>query len=141
MSRRLGFFIIGSFPSRNSSDKGFRDSGSCFRLKQSSIELQYRVLNFNTGLDPRFKISGKLFCRGLNLESWIPASIEVQYTFLKFNIRYGTSTISLNFNTGLDPRFKISGKLFCGALNLEAWIQAHIEFNHINEIQYWVSQA
>ena len=95
-------------------------------LKQPSIEVRYRVLNFNTGLDPRFKISGKLFCGALNLESWIPASIEVQYPVLKFNTWYGTSTISLNFNTGLDPRFKILGKLFCGALNLQSWIQARV---------------
>ena len=57
-------------------------------LKQPSIEVQYRVLNFNTGLDPRFKISGKLFSGALNLESWIPASIEVQYSVLKFNSRH-----------------------------------------------------
>ena len=112
-------------------------------LKQPSIEVQCRVLNFNTGLDPRLKIQDfrETFSGALNLESWITASIEVQYSVVKFNTRYGTSTISLNFNTGLDPRFKISGKLFCGALNLESWIQARIEFNHISEIQYWVSQA
>ena len=110
-------------------------------LKQPSIEVQYRVLNFNTGLDPRFKIQGKLFCGAFNLESWIPASVEVQFPVLKFNTRYGTSTISLSFNTGLDPRFKISGKLFCGALSLESWIQARIAFNNITEIQYWVSLA
>ena len=76
-------------------------------LKQPSIEVQYRVLNFNTGLDPRFKISGKLFCGALNLESWIPASIEVQYSVLKFKTRYGTSTISLNFNAWIqDSRFQ-----------------------------------
>ena len=103
-------------------------------LKQPTIEVQYRVLNFNTGLDPRFKISGKLFCGALNLENWIPTSIQVQYVVSKFNTWYGTSTISLNFNTGLDPRFKISGKLFCGALNLA-------QFNNILEIKYWVSQA
>ena len=83
---------------------------------QPSIEVQCRVLNFNTGLGPRFKIQDfreKLFREALNLESWISASIEVQYSVLKFNTPYGTSTISLNFNTGLDPRFKISGKLFC----------------------------
>ena len=110
-------------------------------LKQPSIEVKCHVLNFNTDLDPRFKISGKLFCGALNLESWIPASIEVQYLVLTFNTWYGTSTISLNFNTGLDPRLKISGKLFCGALNLQSWIQVRIEFNNITKIKYWVSQA
>ena len=34
--------------------------------------------------------------------------------------------MSLNFKTGLDPRFKISGKLFCGALNLASWIQRRV---------------
>ena len=85
--------------------------------------------------------SQKSFPEILNLESWIPASIEVQYSVLKFNTRYGNSTISLNFNTGLDPRFKISGKLLCGALNLESGIQARIEFNHITGIQYSFLQA
>ena len=72
-------------------------------LKQPSVEVQYRVLNFNTGLDPRFKISGKLSRGALNLESCIPASLEVRHLVLKFNTRYGTSTITLNFNTGLGP--------------------------------------
>ena len=51
-------------------------------MKQPGIEVQYRVLSFNTGLDPRFKISGRLFSGALNLESWIPASIEVQLSIL-----------------------------------------------------------
>ena len=56
-------------------------------FKQPSIEVQYRVLNFNTGLDPRFKIQGSTekFPEILNLESWIPSSIEVQYSVLNFN--------------------------------------------------------
>ena len=94
-------------------DSRFKISGKLvygLGLKQPSIEVQYRVLNFNTGLDPSFKIAGKLLCGALNLESWISASIEVQYSVLKFTTQYA---ISLNFNSGLDPRFRIAGKLFC----------------------------
>ena len=54
-------------------------------LKQPSIEVQYSVLNFNTGLDPRFKIQDFRETFLWSLESWIQASIEVQYSVLKFN--------------------------------------------------------
>ena len=72
---------------------GFRVFG--LGLKQPSIEVQYRVLNFNTGLDPRFKISAKLFSGASSLESWIPASIEVQHSVLNFN-----NTIELQYWPG-----------------------------------------
>ena len=48
-------------------------------LKQPSIEAQYRVLNFNTCLDPRLKIPGSTekFLELLNLECSI-LGIELQ---------------------------------------------------------------
>ena len=56
------------------------------RVFLSRLEATQSIL---PGLDPRFKISGKLFSGALNLESWIPASIaKVQYSVLKFNTRY-----------------------------------------------------
>ena len=49
------------------------------------VEIPYRVLNFNTGRDPRFKAPQKSFPEILNLESWIRSSIEVQHSVLNFN--------------------------------------------------------
>ena len=74
--------IFGSFAER---------SRLCFVVPNSKlsgrIEVQSLGLNFNPRPDPRCKISGKLFCGALNLESSIWAGIEVQCSGLDFNTR------------------------------------------------------
>ena len=73
---------------------------------------------------------------------------------MKFNTRYWSSILGievqysvLNFNNVIEFQYWPGSQIqdfrytFCGALNLESWIQASIEFNNVFEVQYWVAQA